>query len=530
MRAVFLIYVAGLTACASLPTDYVAKPSYAFTDTDETTLGVKAKTLLGEDTENSAINLIGEGTDAFLTRLILLSLAERSLDVQYFIWKSDLIGKLLFDGMIKAADRGVRIRILLDDSTLDAETRANIFAMGQHENIEVRIYNPFSSDGSKAGAAITDGSRVNRRMHNKSFTIDGQYTVVGGRNIENNYFSANVRSNYSDLDVVAVGPVVKEVSKQYDLYWNSDMAVPAYVFTDNKATLKDLERVRGEMAEFREAKRGSDYALDIHDSKPYKRIVKGLVGVEDESIYRGKAKVVYDYPDKTKGKSREETVYLATMLLPHIERIENTFELVSPYFVPDEAAIEYLIAMVDRGVKVRVITNSLASTDGIMAQTGYARHRIEMLKGGIELYELKPSAKTGEGRSLRQSSEAKSALHAKTYIFDRREVYIGSFNFDPRSANINTELGVVCEIPEMAEFVAENIFDEHLQRNTYEVKLITEMKDDDGDEVYMPEDRVVWIEETRDGKEIVYDEQPETSVWRRFTLGLYSTLPIESQL
>jgi len=183
--------------------------------------------------------------------------------------------------------------------------------------------------------------------------------------------------------------------------------------------------------------------------------------------------------------------------------------------------------MVERGVRVKVITNSLASTDGIMAQSGYSRHRIEMLKGGIELYELKPSAKSEASRSLRKSAQAKSALHAKTYIFDRKEVYIGSFNFDPRSASINTELGVVCEIPEMAEYMASKMFDKDLRKLTYKIELLIEHEDVDGIDVTMEE--VVWVDYV-DGKEVRHNSQPETSGWRRFNLNFYSILPIESQL
>ncbi len=525
--------VSGLVSCASLPGGFVAEPSYAITDTHKTTLGVKAKELLGDDTtDKSALTLIEEGTDAFLTRMFLLSLAESTVDVQYFIWKSDLIGKMLFNGMLEAADRGVRIRILLDDLTLDKETRKILFALDRHEKIQVRIYNPFSDSGSKFAAAITDTTRINRRMHNKSFSVDGQYTVVGGRNIENSYFSANERSNYSDLDIVAVGPVGNDVDKQFDIYWNSQLAIPAKIFTDNKSTTAELDTVRKELNDFSELNKKSVYALDVHNTEIYKRVARGIPSVDSKDIYRGKIEVVYDDPEKTLGKTHEETVYLATLMHRHIEAIENTFELVSPYFVPDEAVIAYFKGMVDRGVNVKVVTNSLASTDGIMAQSGYARHRIDLLKSGVKLYELKPTAKSEASRSLKRSAQAKSALHAKTYIFDRKKVYVGSFNFDPRSTRINTELGVVCEVPELAKFMAENIFDEYLEEKTYQVRLITsleEVEDDTEEYVFTPVEKLVWVE-TIDGKEVIYDVQPETSGWRRFNLNIYSVLPIESQL
>jgi len=428
--------------------------------------------------------------------------------------------------MIEAAERGVRIRMLLDDITLDSETKAIIFAMDQHQNIDVRIYNPVSASGYPLFAAITDIYRINRRMHNKSFTVDSQYTIVGGRNIENNYFSANTRSNYADLDIVSVGPIVAEVDKQFDFYWNSSLAVPANVFSGYDSHKSRYSEVQKELSDFMLSMHNSDYVLDIKSSEIYQYMNEDS-GVNPKLLYKGKAHVIYDDPEKTLGKSELETTYMISLMRPYVEKIENTLELISPYFVPGVEGTEYLVDMVKRGVKVRVITNSLASTDGIMAQSGYARHRIAMLKGGVELYEFKPRAKSKASRSLRRSAEAKSALHAKTYIFDRKEVYIGSFNFDPRSAQINTELGVICEVPEMAEFIAAELFDKTIQQTAYKVELIVENENIEG--VPVAQQKVVWIE-TVDGKEIRHLTQPETSAWRRFNLKIYSILPIESQL
>lgn len=526
-KIILLAGITVITACSSLPTDFESTESYAYTDTAQTVLGKEAATITGDDTSNSTMYLVAEGTDAFLTRIALLSLAERSIDVQYFIWKSDLIGKLLMNKMIEAAERGVRVRMLLDDATLDSETKAIIFAMDQHPNIDVRIYNPFSSSGRRVAAVVTDTYRINRRMHNKSFTADSQYTIVGGRNIENNYFSANVRSNYSDLDIVAVGPMVVEVDKQFDIYWNNPLAVPADVFSGHEKHKDRFQEMRQALSDYAISKRDSEYALDLKDSEIYQRIMGEISGDYSDLLYKGKAHVIYDDPEKTLGKSEHETTYITSLMRPHIEKIEDTLELISPYFVPGVDGRERLIDMVNRGVKVRVITNSLASTDGIMAQSGYARHRIELLKGGIELYELKPKAKSKASRSLRRSAEAKSALHAKTYIFDRDEVYIGSFNFDPRSAKINTELGVICEVPEMAKYIATELFDKNIKEATYKIELVIEDEDVEG--IQVSQEKVVWIE-TVDGKEVRHMVQPETSAWRRFNLKMYSILPIESQL
>lgn len=498
-----------------LPTNFERIDSYAYTDTQQTRLGQIANKLQADDTVNSTMNLIGEGTDAFLIRMTLLSMAERSVDVQYFIWKADIIGKLLMSKMLEVADNGVRVRLLLDDITLDSETKSILFAMDHHENIDVRIYNPFSSSGYRVPAAIFNTSRINRRMHNKSFTVDSQYTIVGGRNIEENYFSANIRSNYADIDMISTGPVVTEVNNQFDTYFNSALAIPSYVFDGYETYANQLASVKKELADYVLSVQDSDYAKDIKNTTLYQQIINGLHNKNKSMGYKAKAHVIYDDPDKTLGKSELETTYAISMMRPHVEKIKNTLELISPYFIPGKQGTKHLISLVERGIKVRVITNSLASTDGIMAQSGYARHRYNLLKGGVELYELKPKAKSKASRSLGRSAEAKSALHAKTYIFDRKEVYIGSFNFDPRSSQINTELGIICESSEMAEDIAIELFEKNIDEFAY--KLVLE------------NDNIVWLD-VGNGQVTRHTTQPETSAWRRFNLSLYSLLPIESQL
>jgi len=516
-----------LVSCTSLPTGYEEKPSYALNDTSQTSIGRNAADILGDKPDQTVSYLINEGTEAFLARMVLLEEAERSIDVQYFIWHADLIGKLLFNGMIQAADRGVRVRILLDDININAETEPILYAMDQHENIEVHLFNPFASRGLRAVDFVTDAFRINRRMHNKSFTVDNQATVVGGRNIGNEYFSADEVSNFRDIDVFAVGPVVHEVSKQFDTYWNSKVVYPVKVFDHNKATVSDLADLKIRLAAFVKEQEGSKYHLDIKDTDMYQRLTDATAVTKSPKLFKGDVKVVYDDPEKGMGKTEEEIVFLKSLVRPHISAITKSFELVSPYFVPGDAGKEYLIGMVEKGIKVRVITNSLSSTDGIMAQSGYARHRIDLLKGGVELYELKADAKTKASRSLRRGEKAKSGLHAKTYIFDREEVFIGSFNFDQRSANINAEVGVIYQIPEMAKYIAEAAFETAVSEHTYRVELLIEHEDVDGIDV--EQEKVVWVE-TKDGKEYRYTTEPGTSGWRRFNEGVFSILPIESQL
>ena len=516
-----------LSACSSLPTDYNSTPSYVMTDTQQTTLGKRSAESLRKSPDKSMMYLLNEGTDAFLARRVLMHVAERSIDVQYYIWHADLIGKVLFNGLIEAADRGVRVRILLDDINIDAEIEAILYAMDQHENIEVRLYNPFASRGFRVIDYVSDMFRINRRMHNKSFTVDSQYAVVGGRNIGNEYFSADEGSNFKDLDVMSIGPIVQDVGKQFDVYWNSKVVFPVKAFDHNDVTLNELEKVKKELAAFERSNDDSKYAQDLQDSELYKRLEKLKTKEEAPTLFKGYVKVIYDDPEKSLDKSEEEIVYLKSLLKPHIDKATKSFELISPYFVPGDSGTEYLTELVKKGIRVRVLTNSLSSTDGLMAQSGYARQRIALLEGGVELYELKAEFKTDASRSLRRGGKAKSGLHAKTYIFDREEIFIGSFNFDPRSANINAEVGVIYQIPEMAQLIAKSVFDDYILDSSYKLELLVEPEDVDG--IMVDNKSPVWIE-TKDAKEIRHTTEPETSAGRRFMEDIFSILPIESQL
>ena len=529
LHVLFVVFtVSVLTACSSLPSDHDAKPTYAIKDTAHTALGKEAAEFLAGDSDTSVNLLLNHGTDAFYERMALLTKAEVSVDVQYFIWHADLVGKLLLNGIVKAADRGVRVRMLLDDIYIDTDIESILYAIDQHENIEVRLFNPFVNREMRTADYVTDLSRINRRMHNKSFTADHQLAIIGGRNIGSEYFEADENNNFKDLDVITAGPVVAEVEKQFDVYWNSKVVYPVTAFEHDQATADDLETLRKELAAFAQSHKDSKYDFDVQDSAMSRRSRKASASAEEGlTLYRGKVKVIYDDPEKGLGKSEEQVVYLKSLLAPHLEGTKNTFGLVSPYFVPGDTGTEYLISLVSRGVKVSVITNSLASTDGIMAQSGYARHRIELLKGGVEIYELIPEKKTKASRSLRRSKKAKSGLHAKTYIFDRKEVFVGSFNFDQRSQNINTELGVIFMIPEMAEKISDLAFVDIVSQKTYKLELEIEHEDVDGIDVEM--EKIIWVER-KEGKEIRHTEDPGASAWRRFNEDVFSIMPIESQL
>lgn len=517
-----------LSSCAQLPTDFKSETSYIITDTQDTSLGKLSKKELADTTDTSRMLLIDGGVDAFVMRAALLYAAEKSIDVQYYIWHADLIGKLLFNGLLQAADRGVRVRVLLDDMPVDRETEDILYAIDQHENIEVRLFNPFANRDFRYVTYLVSPKRINHRMHNKSFTVDNQHTIIGGRNIGNEYFSAHKESNFEDIDVLAIGRVVEEIGIQFDAYWNSKAVYPVKVFDHNKASEKSLIQVKTALFEFVELQDDSNYQLDVQDSDMYKSIRRGrLPESEAKKLFKGEVHVVYDDPEKGLGKSETEVTYLKNLVRPYVEKIGKTFEIISPYFVPGVEGVEYLTAMVKKGIKVRVITNSLSSTDGLMAQSGYSRRRYELLEGGVELYELKTNFKTHISKSLRRGNKAKSGLHAKTYIFDRKQVFIGSFNFDQRSSNINSEVGVIYNVPEMAKAIAGNIFDEAIDETAYKVKIAEKGIEINGVEI---EKGDIYWSELKNGKKYYYSTEPETGFWRRFGQGLFSIIPIESQL
>ena len=320
---------------------------------------------------------------------------------------------------------------------------------------------------------------------------------------------------------------MREVGTQFDLYWNSKVVYPVTAFDHNKATQDELRLLKKQLNEFALSNENSKYHLDIKDSDMYQSIMNTLPQSKQMLSFEGEVHIVYDHPLKALGKSKEEVSYLTSQLELYVEKMNKSFEIISPYFVPAKSGASFLTGLVKKGVKVRVITNSLSSTDGIMAQSGYSRRRYDLLEGGVELYELKPKIEKKLKRKRRRSDKAKSGLHVKTYIFDREKVFIGSFNFDSRSSAINTEIGIVYDMPQMASLIAQNAFDESVNNDVYKVNIANENIEMDGMDIE-PGD-LYWVE-TKNGKQTYYTTEPKTNFWRRFKQGLSTLLPIESLL
>jgi putative cardiolipin synthase len=455
----------------------------------------------------SGIRPMPKPRDAFAARAVLAAAADRSIDVQYYIWHGDHVGDLLFEALWEAAERGVRVRMLLDDANTSG-LDPTIAALDAHPNIEVRLYNPFVQRGSRAIGYISDFTRLNRRMHNKSFTVDNQIAVVGGRNIGDEYFAAGAGVVFADLDVAAVGPVVLEVSKEFDTYWNSPSAYPAASFVgsagaEGTAALKKKfaeNRADPESVAYGEAVRTTPLVRDIIDRR-----------VEFEWV---SARVVYDDPAKTLDTTARTDVLLFPQLVELMGPPKKTLDLITPYFVPRDEGAASLAALAKGGVRVRILTNSLAASDVTAVHAGYAKHREELLRAGVQLFELKPTAAhdvPSEKSGIGSSSSA--GLHAKTFAVDGRRVFVGSFNFDPRSAQLNTEMGLVIDSPKLAHGMAE-AFDTSAPMVAYEVRLAP---DGNGLE---------WIERTTSGVER-YTTEPSTGWLKRFGVQVMSLLPIE---
>lgn len=480
----------------------------ALAATRDTALARAVRPKVARHAGRSGFHLLGNGEDALVARMKLADEAEVSLDVQYYIWKDDFTGKALLQGMLQAADRGVRVRMLVDDVGAIPADRT-LLALDSHPKFEVRIFNPTPLRAAKNLGLVLEFGRMNRRMHCKSFTADGQVTIVGGRNIGDEYFAADKEMNFVDLDVAMIGPVVKDVSTAFDRYWNSESAIGISMLSRKRGAAANLATLRHDLAEHLSVARSSRYADRLRAST--------LVGQLKGSVpYRwGVGRMMYDDPAKVNASADKSRTHMAPELRAEAEQTSKELYLVSPYFVPGRGGVALLSSIRRRGARVVVVTNSLASTDGIAVHAGYMDYRKPLLRAGIELYEIKPSVVPSPARRHRSSYGSSGAsMHSKTFSFDRRTLFVGSYNLDPRSENLNTEIGVMIDCPELGTYLPETA-DDLLPDEAYRLEL-------DGD-------RLVWV--TReDGREVRYTREPNTSFGQRLGVRLLNWLPIESLL
>jgi putative cardiolipin synthase len=510
--AMVILMTAG---CATLPKDFDRPETYALIDTENTYFAKARAKERAAHPEKSGFHLLAKGLDAFVARAVLSHYAERSIDVQYYLYHDDMIGKLFTDLLLKAADRGVRVRLLVDDMDLAGRDLGAV-AIDSHPNLEVRIFNPFSRNVGRTSQYVTRLGSVTRRMHNKSFTVDNQVTILGGRNIGNEYFDADPDLAFADLDVMAYGPVAKEVSSVFDRYWNSELAYPASVlFKGKPPTPEEIEELRENLNNFVADQIDSEYLRALRNSELAEKIRKNSV-----EFRWGDAEIVFDQPEKLLHDFSKTEYHLSPMLSPYLEELNKELIIFSPYFVPGKSGTAFLTQLSQRGVRVRILTNSLASNDVGIVHAGYKKYRKQLLKGGVQIYELDKKL-TRKQRKEKKGEEgsSKASLHAKSFVFDRTQVFIGSLNLDPRALVHNTEIGVVIKVPEIAKEMA-MWFDKNIEQLAFRLEL----KNDE-----YGSDQLLWYGWEK-GKQVVYTHEPHTGFWRRFGISFMSIWPIESQL
>lgn len=511
VAAVLVLCLAG--ACASLPEGFERPESYAFADTEQTTLGRASREKRQGRGDRSGFYPLNDGLDAFVARTVLANAAERSIDAQYYLLHKDLTGRLFVDLLLKAADRGVRVRLLVDDMDV-ADSEFGLLAADSHPNIEIRLFNPFARNVSRASQFVTRSSEAGRRMHNKSFNVDNHYAVLGGRNIGNEYFGINPQIVFADLDVVAVGPVVRQVAKSFDAYWNSELAYPISVLATKQPSEQEVREMRARLTEYVEAQSDSDFLDALRNSNLANALRNQAV-----EYYWGDGEVVYDPPEKLLEEMGRSERYLLGQLSPHMQAVRDELIIFSPYFVPGKEGVAALRAVRERGVRVRILTNSLASNDVQIVHAGYLKYRKALLRDGVEIHELNAELLNEQRKAGQEGGSPTASLHAKSFVLDRESVFIGSLNLDPRAVYFNTEIGVVIQSPQLAESMARR-FDERVEQVAFRLELV---KTEKGSE------QILWHGPV-EGKPQTFDHEPHASLWERFVANFMSIFPIDGQL
>jgi cardiolipin synthase C len=509
LRASAVLAVLGALAVLALRITYPlpdisARPaSTARPPSLETALGRAVLPAMAMHAELSGVVPVRDGLEAFAARVHLVRSAQASIDAQYYIWQADTTGILLLDELRVAAERGVRVRLLVDDNGIPGLDR-ELAALDALPAMEVRLFNPFTLRDPKILAYTFDFPRLNRRMHNKSLTADGLVSVIGGRNIGDIYFAFGTDAHYIDMDVLAAGPAAADVSADFDRYWASASAYPAGLILP--AAPEGLDLLRGAAEVARGAPTAEPYLRAIAETPLVGSLLEGTLPLEWVPVT-----LISDDPAKGLDEAAQDDL-LVSRLIEILATPREQVELVSAYFAPGDRGAGLLTALAERGVRVRVLTNALEATDVPLVHGGYAEARPALLAAGVELYELRagPDAAAPAERFGLPGSTATS-LHSKTFAFDRGSVFVGSFNFDPRSARLNTEMGFLIESPAIAAGVTAEV-DAVPEGAAYVVGL------NGGD--------LEWRLTGPDGATVVYDVEPNTSFTVRLLVGLVGLLPI----
>ncbi len=531
-----LVVVAG---CVTIdPADVERTPSSAYATPIATRLGKAAYADAAKHAGQSAFRLLESGHAGLSARTALIDAAQQSIDLQYYIMEGEA-AELVARRLLDAADRGVRVRLLLDDHGKHGDESA-LVALSSHPRISVRLFNPVMMRGPAFALAAVEyvvrGAQLNRRMHNKAFIVDNAVAIVGGRNIGDAYFDAPGPIVFQDLDVIAAGPIVRALSASFDEFWNSEHAVPIEALAGQPRRAEDVAKARAELRSAGEPERESTEsgARAVRTSSFSREIADGRL-----TMTWARARVLADSPRKVEPLRGDNVREIADELVPALASVKHELDIVSPYVIPDDAAMAAMSAAKARGARVRVLTNSLATSDLTIAHSGYAPWRTTLLDAGIELYELKPQAAPFTGRTSGSGSSSggsssggsgsggsgsggsgsggsHSTLHAKVLVLDRRFVFLSSMNLDPRSIRLNTEMGLWIDSPSLAMEVVRRIDDATKPENSYHV-------------VRGADSKLEWITASG-GTPRRYDDEPDTTAEQRLRARPAQLLPLQGQL
>jgi cardiolipin synthase C len=511
-HVLFCVASVGLGACTGRPpgVDFPKHESVALAHPEETALGSHFAGVARQHPGDSAFRVINVGADGFRARAQIIDAAQRTLDLQYYIFRGDETGRMLTEHLLQATSRGVRVRVLIDDGDTVAgdEQILRLTSAGA----ELRIYNPAKYRGHvrlvRRLEFVLNSGRLDYRMHNKLLVADNAAALVGGRNIGNQYFQVDPESQFADDDVFAAGPIVQELSKTFDEFWNSAEAIPAEALGHPHAS-----RAR------KEKPGGIDYAALLASGEPF-------VGIMSEKLplVWAPAQLVYDSPDKKKVVSARVP---GALMVPEVERkiraVQSEMLLVTPYLVPSADELQALQELRQRGVRVRILSNSLESCPEISAQSGYDKYRVPLLESGVELYEVRAllGSTRGSGESAKISRYGNYALHGKMYVFDRKTLLIGSMNFDQRSQRINTEIGLIIGSPEIAQQTELRFENMVKPENCYTLALSPRS--------LTGKARLTWHTE-EDHRGLEFDREPARSGWQRLQARFLALLPLDREL
>lgn len=509
----FICLLATLTGCVTPPP---ASPSQAIAAA-KSPFGQRLLALAARHPGQSGFRLLPASNEAYSARAELIRSARNSLDLQYYIVHDGLSTRALFDELLRAADRGVRVRLLLDDTSSDGRD-ASIALLTAHPNIQVRLFNPLHL-GRATGVTRTLGRALDlgqqhRRMHNKLWLADNAAAIVGGRNLGDEYFDAEPSLNFTDIDLLAIGPVAEQLGQSFDQYWNSALSKPIQQFLWRQPERQELDearqRLRGYLAQARARQKTLYDRLHTYRDDPRLDLwLRELIWAPASALWDAPSKVLASVPP-------DPHLLLASQLQPVLDEVKEDLVLVSAYFVPAPEGMDYLIGKADGGVDIRLLTNSLEATDVPAVHGGYAPYRQRLLEHGVHLFELRRQPGDGAGSGQYSfSGSSNSSLHSKAMILDRRRAFIGSFNFDPRSVLWNTEVGVLIDSPALSAHLRRLALQGMSPGRSYQVRL-------------GPGGEMLWI--TGEGERQQELRREPGSLWRHFNAWFAERVGLERML